>query len=810
MTIKPQKSVKTANKPQVTNLRAVLTKYIYHWPLFILGLLIAGAGAYFYMHIINPVYEVSATILVKDDKKSPEDKPVVPELEQTTSPKNAEAEIEILRSKNLVSKVVNQLQLWTTYTLDQSIRTEDLYESAPFKFEMVQKGDLTRSQQLKVRIKDKNSFEVENQGGHKQTVAFNTPVKSTFGIWMLKPTDFLDQYVGSKITIGVTDPELVSNNYIKSLDVHLLDKLAPTIGIFTEDEVPKRGKDFLNNLIKAYNDASIAEEKRKTKGTIDFIDRRLDSLSGQLSHSESQVQGYRASQGLADLSSQTKAYLESVNAGEQKLNDVNVQLNAVNTIEQYVNSNADNPPATIGISDPTLTNLVDKLSQLQLKKTALLATTPENNPMFDPINKQIASTKGAIREAVKGIKASLLSQKSQIKSFNGRYQASINNVPIQDRKFGDMKRQQDIKENLYTYLLQKREELSLAYASNFPDARIVDRANVGDIKWPRLQLVAAIALIIGLGIPFLIIYFRESFGNRITSRKDIDALDIPILGEISYEDIGRNQIVVLDKNFLISEQFRALRTNLNFVHQNRAPHPAGLQLNLQKGMVIGNVLAEQHVTEGKGRVTIFTSSVSKEGKSFVSANIASSLAVSGRKTVILEMDLRKPKVSKMFGLAYDHPGISDYLSYNIPLDSIIQPSGLVPNLDVLSCGPIPSDPSELLEKDRYIELITELKERYDDVIIDTPPLHLVTDAMIIARAADVSIYVVRQGYTGKDELEFLHEIYGDDRLPNMNIIFNGIKRNKYGYGYRYDNSYYSESRHKRTFGQSMKHFFSRF
>jgi Mrp family chromosome partitioning ATPase len=164
----------------------------------------------------------------------------------------------------------------------------------------------------------------------------------------------------------------------------------------------------------------------------------------------------------------------------------------------------------------------------------------------------------------------------------------------------------------------------------------------------------------------------------------------------------------------------------------------------------------------------------------------------------------------MFGLAYDHPGISDYLSYNIPLDSIIQPSGVVPNLDVLSCGPIPSDPSELLEKDRYIELITELKERYDDVIIDTPPLHLVTDAMIIARAADVSIYVVRQGYTGKDELEFLHEIYGDDRLPNMNIIFNGIKRNKYGYGYRYDNSYYSESRHKRTFGQSMKHFLAGF
>jgi len=209
MSIKQQKGSKTANKPQVTDLRAVLTKYIYHWPLFILGLIIAGAGAYFYMHIVNPVYEISATILVKDDKKSPEDKPAVPELEQSGSSKNAEAEIEILRSKNLISKVVNQLQLWTTYTIEQSIKKQDLYETTPVKFVLVKKGGTLRNQQLKIHLKDKNSFEVENLSGQKQTVAYNTPVKNTFGTWMLKPTDYLDQYTGSDLTIGLNDPELV-------------------------------------------------------------------------------------------------------------------------------------------------------------------------------------------------------------------------------------------------------------------------------------------------------------------------------------------------------------------------------------------------------------------------------------------------------------------------------------------------------------------------------------------------------------------------------------------------------------------------
>ncbi|WP_158828561.1 GumC family protein [Mucilaginibacter lacusdianchii] len=812
MNVRPTAVSKTADNNQFADLRTVLSKYLYHWPLFILGLIIAAVGAYAYMRVVNPVYEISATILVKDEKKAPQEKAALPELEQSSSPKNAEAEIEILRSKKLISQVVNDLQLWTNYKTNEDFKTVDLYETTPFKFILLQKGADIRDKEFKVTIKDKSTYLIESMNGKQQTISFNSSTRNSLGLWMLKPTSYIDQYIGSTITVQVDDQLDVSNAYLKGLDAHLLDKTAPTIGLFVNDEVPKRGQDFLNSLIKAYNDAAYAEQKRTTKSTIDFIDNRLASLSGELNHAEKKVEGYRSSQGLTDINSQSKVYLESVQTNDNKLNEVNVQLNVIDGIERYVNSSSNGTaPATIGITDPTLNSLVEKLSELQLKRSALLASTPEGNPMFEPINKQIVLTKSAIKEAIRGIKSSLLNSKSQLQSFNNKYESSIRDIPVQERQFVDMKRQQSIKENLYVYLLQKREELALSYASSFSDARIVDQANVGDIKWPRKSLVAVIALLAGLGIPFFIIYFRNSFNNKITSRRDIEtALSVPILGELSYEEVDRSAIVVNNRHHLIGEQFRTLRTNLNYLHQLSKMKPAGMQLNLEKGYVSAGVNDHHINLEGKGRVTLLTSSISKEGKSFVSTNLAASLAASGRKTVLLEMDLRKPRVSTVFELPTNHPGISEFLSYNITTDSIIQPSGKVENLDIIGCGQIPEDPSELLEKDRLVEMIADLKERYDDVVIDTPPLHLVTDAMIISRLTDVSLYIVRQGYTGKDELVFIKDVHEAEKLPNMNVVFNGIKKKKYGYGYNYDNSYYNTEKNKTSARTAFKQFLSRF
>lgn len=798
-----------ANKHQFIDLRTVLTRYIYHWPLFLLGLIIAFAAAFTYINLVNPVYELNATILVKDEKKSPEEKSALPELDQSSSPKNAEAEIEILKSKKLISKVVDDLQLWTSYKIKEGFKTSDLYETAPFKLLVVQKNKSLNGQSIAITIKSKSSFEFANLSGQKQIAAFNQIVHGAFGSWVLKPTGYLDQYIGSTINVLLSDPETVTGDYAKTIDAHLLDKLAPTIGLSVTDEVAQRGEDFLNGLITAYNEAAASEQKRTTKSTIDFIDNRLSSLTGELNSAEKQVEGYRSSQGITDINSQSKAYLESVQGNDVKLNEVNVQLNIINGIEQYVNSNSSgSAPATIGISDPSLNNLIEKLSELQLKRTSLLATTPEQNPLFEPINKQIALTKASIKETVKGIKAALLNSKRELEAFNGKFESSIKDIPGQERQFVDMKRQQSIKENLYIYLLQKREELALSYASSFADARIVDKANVGDLKWPKKPLIFAVALLCGLGLPFMLIYFRSAFNNHIISRREIELnLASPILGELSFDE-NKQVLVVNNKHNLIGEQFRTLRTNLHYLHNNSKGKLTALQQEWRNEVGIN----EYHpFNSGNGRITLLTSSVSKEGKSFVSTNLAASLAATGRKTVILEMDLRKPKISSIFGLSKDHVGISDFLASDINVETIIQPSVKVENLDIIGAGTIQSEPSELLEGSRLVDLIQQLKNIYDDVIIDTPPLHLVTDAMIIGRVADVSLYIIRQGYTVKDEFDFINEIDQAEKLPHMNIVFNGIRNNKYGYGYNYDNSYYSTGAPVKTsFSTLWKRTLSRF
>ena len=771
---------------QYTDLKTVLYKYLYHWPLFLAGLLLASAGAYIYLKTVNSVYEVSATILVKDEKKTPQEKSALQELDQTSSPKIAEAEIEILRSKKLMNRVVGELNLNTNYSLSKDLKTIDLYKDSPIIYTLIKASKVPDNVNIDVLIKSREIFEIQNMGKNPKTFKFNTPIKSSFGIWKLKSKGFIEDYVGKIISINIANPEQIAINYSKSIDAHLLDKSAPTIGLFITDQVPDRGKDVLNTLIKAYNLETSSEEKRTTQSTIEFIDKRLATLTGELNSAEREVEGFRSSQGLTDINSQSKVYLENVQVNDNKLNEVNVQLNVINGIERYLNSssNTENPPATIGISDPALNSSIESLAQLQLKRVALLATTPETNPVFEPIDRQIRITKSAIRQSIQGIKSSLSSSKSELQSFNNTFESSIRNIPGQERQFVSMKRQQSIKENLYVYLLQKREELSLSYASTLADARIVDNANVGDIKWPRIPLILSIALLLGLGLPFLVIYFRNSFNNKITSKRDIEnAMNINILGELSYDELAKDLVVMDNKHQMVGEQFRALRTNMHYLHDNK---------------------------KGRGRVTLFTSSISGEGKSFVSSNIAASLALSGRKTVILEMDLRKPRISGIFNSQTEHIGISDFLSSDISMEEIVVPYKSIPNLSIISSGHIPPNPSELLERERLAEMITWLRENYDDILIDSPPLHLVTDAMIIARFVDVSFYVIRQGYTGMDELNYIKDIYDSDKLPNMNIVFNGIQKDRYGYGYAYDNSYYLADNPKPAFNKSLKLFVSRF
>ena len=746
--------------------RERFSKYLYHWPLFVLGLLITLTAAYFYLKNQDPVYEIKATLLIQDANKVSEDDKALQEIELSSSSKLAENEVEVLKSRQLINLVVDDLDLGVSYFKEGGYSDDDLYGQSPVKLTLLRSSGELYGQQLFVVVKDKETFYLKTSDGELKPFKFNTAYKNSIGTWKLEPTDFLNDYKDEEIRIVLENPDFVATTIQNDLVASLLNKEAPAIGLTYEDPVEQRGKDIVNKLIFHYNNAAISEKNRITQATLSFIDDRLDSLSRELNSAERQVAGFRSSQGLTDISSQSQVYLENVQSNDRALNEVNVQLNVIQGIERYVNSarNSNNVPSTLGIEDPALNSSITQLAQLQLERQRLIATTPEGSPLFDPIDRQIQTTKALLRESIRNVKSCLLAKKQELQAFNSRFESSIRDIPGQERQYVGMKRQQGVKEGLYVYLLQKREELALSYASTISDARIVDQAYLGFVKTPKAPLIYSMAFLLGLVLPASFMYAREKVHYRITNRKEIeDVIGNPILGEISYENT-KSPIVALDRsNFLIGEEFRALRTNLHFLHEKKQ----------------------------SSRVTLFTSSISGEGKTFVSSNLALTLAASSRKTVLLELDLRKPKVSKMFNLPQAHPGISNFLNGGSSIEDIIQPSGIHPNLDIVGSGPFPSNPSELLEQPGVDELFQWLRANYDDILVDTPPINLVTDAMILSRVADVTLYIVQQGYTYKSLLPYIKKLFVEQNFPKMKVVFNGIENGRYGYGKSYGNNYYS-------------------
>ncbi len=748
-----------------SSFRETLDKYLFHWPLFAIGLAFTLLCAFIYLRTSDPVFEARATLLIQDEKKTSQEEEALKEIDATSTSKLAENEVEILKSRQLINLVIKDLQLATVYTKKRRVTDEDLYGKTPVRLTLIRSSGDLHGQVLKVVIKDKNFFYLKNSDGKLKAFRYNKAYKSSFGVWKLAPTDLIGDFKDSEIKITLNNPEDKATEIQGELNASLLNKQAPAVSLTITDPVAQRGKDILNHLITHYNQASLSEKNRITQTTLSFIDDRLDSLAKELNAAEREVEGFRSSRGLTDISSQSQVYLENVQSNDNKLNEVNVQLNVVQGIERYVNSsrNSNNVPSTLGIEDPALNSAIGQLAELQLKKQELLATTPEGSPLFEPLNRQIQTTKSAIRESVRNIKSSLQTARGQLQSFNSQFESSIRSVPGQERQYVGMKRQQGVKEGLYIYLLQKREEISLSYASTLADARVVDDAYIGMVKHPKAPMIYGMAFLLGLVLPASFMYGRDKIHNRITNRKEIEeVIGNPILGELSYEKT-RSPIVALDKsNFVIGEEFRTLRTNLHFLHEKKQ----------------------------SGRVTLFTSSIAGEGKSFVSSNLALTLAASSRKTILLELDLRKPKVSQMFKLPHAHPGISNYLNGGSSIEDIIQPSGVHPNLDIIGSGPFPSNPSELLEQPEVDILFAWLRANYDDVIVDTPPVNLVTDAMILSRVTDVTLYIVQQAYTYKSLLPFIKKLFTDQHFPKMKVVFNGIEKGRYGYGKSYGNNYY--------------------
>jgi tyrosine-protein kinase Etk/Wzc len=786
-----------------TDTSKLIKKYIFHWPLFVLCSVLALVAAYFYTERTNPIYPILATLEFKtpvsSDGTVTNKNGVDQQLDPIKTPVIVENEIEVMQSKKLMYQVVNNLQLWVSYTHKKTGKNIELYKNSPVQFQFVKAdgGIDAKGEKLLILIKNRNSYILKDDVNGDKEYKFSSPVKSEFGTWILFPTSNIDNYIGSTIDIKVQDPDLVSDSYLTQIKVTLENKDAPFVNLSTSDEIPARGKDILNSLMALYQKDALIDKGKDAQNTLNFITSRLDSINKGLNIAEINIEQYKSNQGMTDIISQAQGFRDIKQANIKAQNDVTIQLKIVEELEKWANSpqNSEKLPATSAyLQDPSLMGLYDKLATLQLQRQQLLATTPETNPMFDPINQQIATLRNAFKEKIRVIKSSLLATQSQMKSFDSGIQTSLKKIPDQDRQYASMKREQESKERIYTFLLEKKEQVALRYASSVSDSEVVDDAHAGKAKWPKPAIIYPLALILGMAGAAGLIYARESINERIMHRKQIeDAVSVPVIGELAYQESSTPIVVTEGRSkFAIGEQFRVLRTNLFHLHGSNE----------------------------SGRVTLFTSSISGEGKSFVSSNLAVTLAYAKRKTIILEMDLRKPKLSGVFDLSPDHAGISDYLSGNITdLNKLIQHSN-IPELDVLGCGPILPNPSELLEKETLDQLINKLKESYDDILIDSPPIHLVTDSLIISRVVDATLYMVRQGYTHKDELEFINEINESKRLPKYSLVFNGIKKENfsysygysYGYGNGYGNSYYNSYAEggKESFSDKIKGFLKRF
>lgn len=750
------------------NFRVMLLRYLRNWYWFVLCIGLMLVGAFFYLKYQAPVYKSQASLLIKDEKKGFDADAGLKELELFTPKKVVENEIEILKTFALTSKVVEQLNLDVVYYHDTPYGKREVFAKSPIR--------LIVERPLPTLYEDFVSISFPD-AGHVQIGERKYPINSSVQTPYGRLRVFTRQNVGPQtepLLVQVLGKTEVANSLMKQIKAEPINKAASVILLSVETPVADKGEAILNRMIDNYTADAISDKNRAAANTLNFIEERLKLISGELATVERGVETFKSSQGIADLGAQAQGFLETVQENDAQLNQVNIQLKSLSDLEGYLAKQPGNrggTPATLGLSDPTLLGLIQNVNTLEAEREKLSQTTSDEHPAVQSIDAQIQTAKAGIADNVATMKTMLLNAKKQYVNTNARMEGFIRSIPSKERALLDITRQQSIKNNLYTYLLQKREETALSYASTISDSRTIDPARSNSLPTkPNKQTAYLLFGLIGLLMPISVIAGKDALNNRVMRRSDVeDSTQVPILGEVVKKKHADALVVVARSQSIIAEQIRTLRTNLQYLRDSR---------------------------DGS-QVLLFTSSISGEGKSFVSLNLGASLALVGKRTVILEMDLRKPRLrhALSFSNQMNTVGLSNYLIGEATVDEIVQPIPGYDHYNIITSGPIPHNPSELLSGPHLEELIGELRTRFDYVIIDAPPVGLVTDAQLIAPFSDATLFMVRHDVTPKNHLKMIDMLYQEKRFNKLNVILNavgdddsqyysyGYKGNGYNYGY---------------------------
>lgn len=804
------------NKPQYNeeedsiNIKVLMIKVVSYWYLFAIGIILALVAGYIYNRYTPNVYQSSASVFIKEDKMGIDPTSMMTGL-TFKSNINIDNEIGILKSYSLRERTINELEFFNvSYYVKGRVASRELYKSSPFNVELDYDTPQVVGNRYEITFLDKESYLLKSKEGGYGVYDYNKNENVgymampdyegvfRFGEWVDNGYNKFRIILNSNYNPTTDKEDNARYSFIvksrmaliaemSNLSIVQSTKSSSILNLTIQGYNKQKITDYLNQLLEEYMERSLELKNLVSENTVIFIDEQLIGIQDSLNKAEVDLQVFREGNDFMDLEAQSIETYNRLKDIEKHKSELEINIKYYQNLQRYITKNIDDlnaliVPSAMGIQDQMLNKLVLELVALSSEKSKLMAISKEKNPMVQNVDEQIIQTKKLLLENISNMisntRMTILELSNQIKS----YEEQIKQLPTTQRAYLGYERKFALNDELYKFLMQKRAEAQIVMASNSPDNSIIDEARVSRTRKvaPISMTVYLVCLVFGCGIPAAFIFLKEIFNTKILERSDIEKISkYPIIGQIPYispKDSQSSQTFVIDSpKSPVSEAFRSIRTNIEYIVQG-------------KEKCIFSVIADSPGI----------------GKTYISINMASIYAMYGKKTVLIGMDLRKPRLYQEFGIS-NKIGASSYLAGKASIDDIIQPSGKLPTLDIITAGPIPPNPAELIASDKCAQLFAELKERYDYIIIDTPPLLWVTDALLLMKHVDTSLYVVRQSVTNKKAFNIVVNDLAQ-RNYNVSLVVNGINYQGaygyrysygyggygYGYGYGYTNGYYDD------------------
>lgn len=765
---------------------ALYRTVILNWYWFVLSLIIFGGIGAIYLRYTTPLYQSTAKLLIKDEDNNSRRGSSLQNMSNLGIISNStgvDNEMEILSSHSIAEDAIRDLKLYVNYTTEGKVKDVIAYRNQPLTVDIDAAHLDKLNRPINLNITKKGSSYIvtgtysvptneENIEGpfsiNKKFTSLPATIPTRAGIITINSNNGRTLQEAQVLKVNILSPKMASDKYVGELQIAPSAKGTSIVQLQLTDEVPQRSLDYLKQLAIVYNRQANEDKNVVAHQTEKFINSRLEKINAELGKTEGELQNYKQRNGMVELKMNASNSVTNQNTSEQKLAEMETQIELFNTVAREVESSSRNLsqviPSNVGLDDESSTALINKYNELVLERNRLLRSASESSPVVEPLTAQIRDLNYNIRRAIASARRNLQIQRDALLTQVDKYTNEVEETPQQERMLTQIGRQQEVKSGLYLMLLQKREENSISLAATADKGKLIDDPQLNGQVSPNSTYIMLIALAIGLAIPVAIILLIQLFRYKIEGHDDVARLTkLPIIADIAIASNSAKSkagiVVHENQNNQMEEIFRALRTNLQFM---------------------------LHESE---KVVLFTSSTSGEGKTFTASNLSVSLGLLGKKVILVGLDIRRPRLAEQFGIKDHKHGITNLLVKDNPnaedVEAQILPSGVNKNLDLLMAGPVPPNPAELIARSSLETIIAILKDKYDYIMIDTAPVGLVTDTLQIGRVANATIYVCRADYTPKASFGMINALAMEEKLPNMAMVLNGVDMSKKKYSYYY-------------------------